>query len=194
MKEQNNPNLFPVTFTLEHVNGGYILTTRSDEEESNKVKLHKEVVSENAIAARIAQLLHFGSMNLDIPIVFRVEAYMDGEPQATPEVSDKLVEAKLAYLRFKSKDYPFSAILVLQDEEAGTLEILGPEAESVANSNNLPLSKTGGVSLLSFLNTPSGRKSLAGYCPQQALVPIPKEGVLNWYKASCKSSIKTENK
>ena len=56
-------NIYPLFFTLEHVNNGYILTARQVTGGVSDAGYCKEVVSEDKINARIGQLLHVEALS-----------------------------------------------------------------------------------------------------------------------------------
>ena len=67
MNQQNSP--FPLFFTLERVENGYILTAKENTGSlSQEPKFRKEVVAEDKISSRVGQLLNLEAMTKERPL------------------------------------------------------------------------------------------------------------------------------
>jgi len=178
------PTRFPLFFTVEHVNNGYVLTARDENTEEGKADTyHKEVVMEDKINARIGQLFHFDAFTNEYPISFRVEAISKNTYQmdcTTPP--DELIKAKLTFVHFHSKDLVGDTILALLIEDTQTIEIYGSDAEKAARNNNAQIVRVGGIPMLRFANTKDGKKLLASYCARTTVMSVKHEQVLKWYR------------
>jgi len=176
---------FPLFFTLEHVDNGYVLTTENitgDTAQNNPYR--REVVTEDKINARIGQLLHLDTMVKSFPIVFHVEVVSETAYKTDESVtSDSLMEAKLAFAHFQRKSNKVSKdiTIALLIEETQMIEIYGQEAENIARSNDLSISRVGGTSMVSVANTKEGKKLLASYCNRTTLVNVSLEKIKKWY-------------
>ena len=106
MNQQNSP--FPLFFTLERVENGYILTAKENTcSLSQEPKYRKEVVADDKICSRVGQLLNLEAMNKERPLLFHVEAVNEGTYKTDATVpSDNAAEAKLAFVHMKSKNIP----------------------------------------------------------------------------------------
>ena len=77
MNQQNSP--FPLFFTLERVENGYILTAKENTGSlSQEPKFRKEVVAEDKISSRVGQLLNLEAMTKERPLLFHIEAVNEG--------------------------------------------------------------------------------------------------------------------
>ena len=114
MNQQNSP--FPLFFTLERVENGYILTAKENTGSlSQEPKFRKEVVAEDKISSRVGQLLNLEAMTKERPLLFHVEAVNEGTYKTESDVpADHVMEAKLAFVHIKSKNIPADTVLVLQ--------------------------------------------------------------------------------
>lgn len=176
-------NVFPLYFTLERVDNGYILTAKEESGGLAEGNFRKEVVVDDKINARIGQLLRLDIMKKERPVAFRVEAVGEGTYKKENEIpSDELMEAKLAFVHFNSKGLDANTILSLLIDDAQVIEIYGTEAEKIARSNDLPLSKIGGIPILRFPNNKDGKKALASYAPRTTLMKITQKEVKEWYE------------
>ena len=102
MATQNK--IFPLFFTLERVDNGYILTVKEETAGLSEGGYRKEVVTDDKINSRIGQLLHLDTMVKEHPVVFRVEAVGEGTYKRESDMpSDELMEAKLAFVHFHGK-------------------------------------------------------------------------------------------
>lgn len=176
--------LFPLLFTLERVQNGYILTAKEDTGSLTKeAEFRKEVVTEDKINHRIGQLLHLDKMNNEQPVVFYVEHVSEKtyKNENEKEEPDDLMEAKLTFVHFnipKKSD----GVLVLNVTDSKTLEIIGKEAEDVAKANNLVISRSGKVPFLRFPDDAESKRAIAGYCNGRTnLMAITTEKIIKWY-------------
>ena len=177
-------NIYPLFFTLEDVNNGYILTARQVTGGVSDAGYCKEVVSEDKINARIGQLLHVEALSKEIPVVFHVEAIGEGTYQHDPEdPADGLMEAKLAYFHFSSRCVQEGAVLLLHFTDSRMIEVYGTEAERVAKANNLPLLRPGGIPLLQFPDTKEGKVSITSLFDKPTLVEVTSQKITDWYRS-----------
>jgi hypothetical protein len=191
-------NIYPLFFTLEHVNNGYILTARQVTGGVSDAGYCKEVVSEDKINARIGQLLHVEALSKEIPVVFHVEAIGEGTYQHDPEdPADGLMEAKLAYFHFSSRCVQEGAVLLLHFTDSKMIEVYGTEAERVAKANNLPLLRPSGIPLLQFPDTKEGKVSITSLFDKPTLVEVTSQKITDWYRTHLvqmeKKNSKTSN-
>lgn len=100
MKQQIST--FPLFFTLERVENGYILTAKGEAEGlTQEAQYRKEVVTGEMIDARIEHLLCLDTLKKEHPMVFHVEAI--GEKTYKIEDMpnrDNLMVAKLSFAHF----------------------------------------------------------------------------------------------
>lgn len=187
--------LFPMLFTLEHVENGYILTAKEESAGlSQEATYKKEVVAEDKINSRIGQLLHLDAMVKERPVVFHVEAVNKGTYDMGEKVlPDDNMEAKLAYVHFKSKDTDSEGIVVLLIKDTQCLEVYGADAEKLAKQNNLKLLRAGGIPFLRFPNTKEGNKLFYSYCPKLRLMEVTLAAIQEWYDSHRPSFEKKEN-
>jgi len=176
---------FPLFFTLEHVDNGYVLTTKDTSGSMmQKNPYRREVVTEDKINARIGQLLHLDSMSKSCPTVFHVEVVSETAYKTDETVTpDALMEAKLAFAHFQRDSNKVSndTTIALLIEDTQTIEIYGQEAENIARSNNIGITRIGGTSMVRFANTKDGKKLLASYCTRTTLVSVKEENITKWY-------------
>ena len=127
MNQQNSP--FPLFFTLERVENGYILTAKENTGSlSQEPKFRKEVVAEDKISSRVGQLLNLEAMTKERPLLFHVEAVNEGTYKTESDVpADHVMEAKLAFVHIKSKNIPADTVLVLQLTDTHSIEVCGRE-------------------------------------------------------------------
>ena len=112
MATQNK--IFPLFFTLERVDNGYILTAKEETAGLSEGGYRKEVVTDDKINSRIGQLLHLDTMVKEHPVVFRVEAVGEGTYKRESDMpSDELMEAKLAFVHFHGKGLESNSVLSL---------------------------------------------------------------------------------
>lgn len=180
MASQNN--IYPLSFTVERVRNGYILTAKEETGGLKEADFRKEVVSEDKINARIGQMLHLDAMVKEHPVVFHVEAVGETTYQLMSErPSDELTEAKLAYVHIGSKDIKDGSIISLLIKDTDTIEVYGIEAERAAKNNSLPLVRVDGVPVLSFPNTKDGKKALAACIGRTLLTEVSLQQLSDWY-------------
>ena len=193
MASQNN--IYPLFFTLERVNNGYILTAKEETGGLKDVTYRKEVVAEDKINARIGQILHLDAMVKEHPVVFHIEAVGESTYQVVSDrqTSDELTEAKLAYVHINSRNIKDGSVLSLLIRDSDTIEVYGVDAERAAKNNNIPLSRVNGVPLLSFPNTKEGKKSLSSCLGRTLLTEVSIEQLMIWY-ASHKVLMEKEEK
>lgn len=193
MAVQNN--IFPLFFTLERVHNGYILTAKEETGGVKEAAFRKEVVAEDKINSRIGQLLHLDAMVKERSVVFHVEAVGESTYQLESSLpADELMEAKLAYVHIGSRNCVDGSVMSLLVKDTNTIEVYGMEAERVAKINNLPLSRVGGVPMLSFPNTKEGKKSLSSYFGRTLLTEASNKEIMNWYASHKVCLEKTANK
>lgn len=193
MAVQNN--IFPLFFTLERVHNGYILTAKEETGGVKDATYRKEVVAEDKINTRIGQLLHLDAMVKERPVVFHVEAVGESTYQLESSLpADELMEAKLAYVHIGSKNCADGSVMSLLVKDTNTIEVYGMEAERVAKINNLPLSRAGGIPMLSFPNTKEGKKSLSSFFGRTLLTEASNKEIMNWYVNHKVCLEKTTNK
>lgn len=181
MNPQNSP--FPLFFTLERVENGYILTAKENTGSmTQEPKYKKEVVVEDKISSRVGQLLNLEAMTKERPLLFHVEAVNEGTYKTDSDTpADRVMEAKLAFVHIKSKDIPSDSVLVLQLTDIHTLEIYGDRAAKVAKENNIGITRVGGIPMLRFPDTKDGMKLLASYCKRTQVFTYTQKEVLQWY-------------
>lgn len=180
----NPNNIYPLFFTLEHVNNGYILTSKQNNGGIQDSVYCKEVVSEDKINNRIGQLLHLEALAKERPVVFHVEAIGESTYQLTPEdPADGLMEAKLAYFHFSSRCIPDDSVLLLHFTDSKMIEVYGTEAERVATANGLPLLRPAGIPFLQFPATKEGKVSVSRLFEKPTLVEVTSKKITDWYKA-----------
>lgn len=179
----NNNKVFPLRFTLERVENGYVLTSKKASGSPGKdASYSKEVVMDEKINSRIGQLLRLDTMPTEQQIVFYVEAVSEGIYKTDVEIdTDGLMEAKLAFAHFNNKT-PSESILALQFSDTNCLEIYGEDADKVAKQNNLSVARSGGIPFLRFPNTKDGKRNLATLTNGKlALMEVSSDTVKKWY-------------
>lgn len=177
-------NLFPLFFTIERVENGYILTTKSESSGiTQEPKYLKEIVTEDKIRNRIGELLHLDALKKEYPVVFHVEAVSESAyKQEDTYGKDELIEAKLAYAHFHSRTNAEDCFTALLIEDDNVIELYANDALSIAKANDLRIARIGGVAVLSFPNTKDGKKMLASCCPKANLIQAEKSTILSWYE------------
>lgn len=177
-------NFFPIFFTLEHVNNGYILTAKEDNGGMKKATYQKEVVMENDIDERIGRLLRLSALKKDKPVVFHVETAAEGTYQFGDDLpGDALADAKLAYVHFNSRHYTDGSVVALHVKDSDTIEVWGADAEKASGNNGIPLTRVGGIPMLTFPNTKEGRNSLSACFSQIKLNPTSHDELQKWYQS-----------
>lgn len=176
-------NSFPLYFTLEHVDNGYILTAKDDTGSlTQEAAFRKEVVTEDKIHARIGQLFHPDALNKEFPVVFRIEAAGLNTYKTDDEVpTDNLMEAKVAYAHFVPKNISNDTVVALVIEDTQTVEVYGLDAENIAKRNNIKVIRSGGIPLLRFPYSKDGQKHLASMCAKISIHNVTHKEVLQWY-------------
>ncbi len=175
---------FPLFFTLERVDNGYILTAKEETGGLSDGGYRKEVVIDDKINSRIGQLLHLDTMVKEHPVVFHVEAVGEKTYEHDDGASvDELMEAKLAFAHFHSKGLESNGVLSLLFDEEQTIEIYGADAERIAKSNDLGVTKVGGIPVLRFSSNKEGKLALASYVPRPTLLKVSQGDVLKWYES-----------
>ena len=162
-------NSFPLFFTLERVDNGYILSSKEETGSlTQEATFRKEVVAEDKIHSRIGQLLHPDALVKEHPVVFRVEAVSENTYKSEEGVQvESLMEAKLAFAHFKSKNIPPGTVLALLVEDTKSIEFYGLEAEKIAEMNNLKVIRS--------------QKHLASLCTNMTVMNTSHEKILQWY-------------
>lgn len=175
---------FPLFFTLEKVNKGYILTAKEDNGGLKEATYQKEVVTENEIEVRIGKLLKLSALTPNQVAVFHVEAVGADVYQIDNELpTNELTEAKLAYVHFNGNKVNGQSVIALQIKDTDTLEVWGEDASKAAKNNNIPLTRVGGIPVLVFPNTKDGRNALSACFNHIDLNPTSHEKLLQWYKS-----------
>ena len=166
MNQQNSP--FPLFFTLERVENGYILTAKENTGSlSQEPKFRKEVVAEDKISSRVGQLLNLEAMTKERPLLFHVEAVNEGTYKTEGDVpADHVMEAKLAFVHIKSKNIPADTVLVLQLTDTHSIEVCGDKAEKP---------------VLRLPDNKDGKKLLASFCNRPQLLTTTQKEILQWY-------------
>ncbi|MEL4865082.1 MULTISPECIES: hypothetical protein [Bacteroides] len=175
--------LFPLLFTLERVENGYILTSKEEGGSLTKeAEFRKEVVIEDKINARIGQLLHLDKMNKEQPVVFYVEHVNENTYKSETEVEpDATMDAKLHFIHFNAPKKN-DGTLVLHIKDTNQLEIYGAEAEAIAKANNLALLRSVKTPYLRFAASVEGKKALAAYCNGRlSLMEVTTSQISKWY-------------
>ena len=182
MNQQNSP--FPLFFTLERVENGYILTSKENTGSlSQEPKYRKEVVAEDKISSRVGQLLNLEAMTKERPLLFHVEAVNEGTYKTDSTVpADHVMEAKLAFVHVKSKNIPADTVLVLQLTDIHTIELCGDKAEKIAKGNDISITRAGGIPLLRLPDNKDGMKLLASCCKHPQLLTTTQKEILQWYE------------
>lgn len=182
-------NIFPLFFTLEKVQKGYILTAKEDTGGMKEATFKKEVVTDAEINSRIGRLLHLDALTDELPTHFRVDGISEGTFELTKERDgDELSEAKLAFVNIHGKDIKDGTVLVLHVKDTNTLEVVGSEAEKAARENNMPLTRVGGIPMLVLPNSKESSKVLIACFTNISLHDITHQQVLEWYE---KNRVKT---
>ena len=186
-------NNFPLFFTLERVDNGYILAAKEETGSlTQEAEFRKEVVTEDKIHARIGQLLHPDALMKEHPVVFRVEAISENNYKTDENIQvEGLMEAKLAFAHFKSKGLPADTILALLIEDTKMIEVYGLEAERMAARNNIKVVRSSGIPMLRFPNSKDGQKHLASLGTRMTLMNVTQEQILQWYASH---QVEMENK
>ena len=186
-------NNFPIFFTLERVDNGYIFTAKEETGSlTQEAAFRKEVVTEDKIHARIGQLLHPDALMKENPVIFRVEAINENTYKTDENIQvEGLMEAKLAFAHFKSKGLPADTIQALLIEDTKMIEVYGLEAERMAARNNMKVIRSSGIPMLRFPNTKDGQKHLATLCTRMTLLEVSQEQILQWYASH---QVEMENK
>lgn len=176
-------NNFPLFFTLERVDNGYILAAKEETGSlPQEAEFRKEVVTEDKIHARIGQLIHPDALMKEHPVVFRVEAISENTYKTEEIIQvEGLMEAKLAFAHFKSKGLPADTILALLIEDTRMIEVYGLEAERLAARNNIKVVRSSGIPMLRFPNSKDGQKHLASLGTRMTLMNVTQEQILQWY-------------
>ena len=176
-------NSFPLYFTLERVDNGYILTAKEESGSlTQEAVFRKEVVTEDKIHSRIGQLLHPDALNKEFPVVFRIEAAGLNTYKTDVEApTDNLMEAKVAYAHFVPKNISNDTVVALVIEDTQTVEVYGLDAENIAKRNNIKVIRSGGIPLLRFPYSKDGQKHLASMCAKISIHNVTHREVLQWY-------------
>ena len=176
-------NTFPMSFTLERVDNGYILTSMDNGNSIADPIERKEVVIDDKINARIGQLLNLSTMKKELPIVFHIEAISESAyRQGKDAPTDFKTESLLAYYHYRSRKLTDGSVLILQIAESNTLEVYGEAAErAAANCNSLHLSRIGNAAVLKLENTKEGMKTLASCISKSSLLATSLKEIEKWY-------------
>ena len=183
MATNQQTNTFPLFFTLERVDNGYILKCKEETAGlTHEAQWRKEVVLDDKIDQRIGHLLHLDTMKKELPITFFVEAVTENTYKFEGDdgiKQDDLLQAKLLFYQFQLKNYKDDVVLCLQVGD--TIEIYGSNAEKLAISNPDFLIRVGGVHMMRFPNNKDGKKQISTLRPQVTLLSATEEQIVNWY-------------
>lgn len=173
---------FPIFFTLERVENGYILTSKDDTASLTEEAVYrKEVVTEDNIEKRIGRLLCLSAMVKEHPLGFYVEAtgvntYNAGDMGSTSE----LMLAKTTYYHMLQKGNREGEIICLAVKDSGTIEVYGYEAERMAVNLKITPKRSGAIPYLVFPDDKDGRKAVAGCGFAVKVATATHEQILSW--------------
>lgn len=72
---------------------------------------------------------------------------------------------------------------MLQITDTNMLEIYGRDAESIAEENDIALSRADGIPFLRYPNNKDGVKTLASYVKNPAVVRASEAQIMEWYNS-----------
>lgn len=176
--------LFPVTFVLERVKNGFVLTSKQEATSMlNAPKYEKEVVISENIYTRVGKLLNIDSLIPEHPVVY----YVDSITQKSYENSltstvDPGIQVKLRYCQFfrVSKRIPKDTLILLNIKETKTLEMYGQDAETAAKSGNIQVKRSGSISYLILPSDSEGRKAFSRYYNKISIVDASLGEIMEW--------------
>ena len=193
MNQQNNT--FPLFFTLERVENGYILKCKEESAGlSGEASIRKEIVVEDKIDQRIGHLLKLDTMKKEVPLTFFVEAITENTYKFDDEgiKADDLTRMRLKFYQFHLKNYKDDVVLGLKNVDSNTIEIYGSNAEKLALSNNLNLIRIDGIHMLRFPVTKDIMKQIGTYRPQVTLMTVKDEDIVKWNNTHQIGNLATE--
>ena len=178
-------NTFPLFFTLERVENGYILKCKEESTGlSQESKWRKEIVTDDKIDQRIGHLLHLDTMKKEVPLTFFVEAITENTYKIDDDVKpDELMKAKLQFYQYQLKNYREDQVLALKIPDSNTIEIYGSNAEKLSINDSSHLIRVMGIHMMRFMDNKEGRKLLGTFRPQVTLLTVTEEKMLGWYKS-----------
>lgn len=178
-------NTFPLFFTLERVENGYILKCKEESTGlSQEAKWRKEIVTDDKIDQRIGHLLHLDTTKKEVPLTFFVEAITENTYKFDDDVKpDELMKAKLQFYQYQLKNYREDQVLALKIPDSNTIEIYGSNAEKLSINDSSYLIRVMGIHMMRFMDNKEGRKLLGTFRPQVTLLTISEEKMLDWYKS-----------
>ena len=176
-------NSFPLFFTLERMDNGYVLTSKVEAEGLTQESTYrKEVVVNEKIDARIGHLLCLDALVKEHPVVFHVEAVGENtyKIEDMPD-RENLMVAKLSFAHFNARKYPADSVIVLHIEDTNMIEVYGRDAERIADTNGVSLMRIGGIPLLRFPNNKEGMRTMATLVKNSSLVRVTESQIMDWY-------------
>lgn len=178
-------NTFPLFFTLERVENGYILKCKEESTGlSQEAKWRKEIVTDDKIDQRIGHLLHLDTMKKEVPLTFFVEAITENTYKFDDDVKpDELMKAKLQFYQYQLKNYREDQVLALKIPDSNTIEIYGSNAEKLSINDSSYLIRVMGIHMMRFMDNKEGRKLLGTFRPQVTLLTVTEEKMLEWYNS-----------
>lgn len=178
-------NTFPLFFTLERVENGYILKCKEESTGlSQEAKWRKEIVTDDKIDQRIGHLLHLDTMKKEVPLTFFVEAITENTYKFDDDVKpDELMKAKLQFYQYQLKNYREDQVLALKILDSNTIEIYGSNAEKLSINDSSYLIRVMGIHMMRFMDNKEGRKLLGTFRPQVTLLTVTEEKMLEWYNS-----------
>lgn len=198
MTMDTQANIYPMYFTLERVENGFVLTAKEQQlSPAQEPKMIKEVVMNEKIDARLGQLLRVGSLIKERPTLFRVEALNIGTYNIDQDDDgDENVIANQAYVNFMSRKYDSGIVVALELKDKGYVEIYGQTALQIGNANSIPIQRSCGIPFLRFSNSKDGMKQFSSYCTNVSLQSATQEDINKWYKShkvELEKEVKAEN-
>ena len=177
-------NIFPMFFTLERVDNGYILSYKETGDTIKQNPSRKEVVTEENIQVRIGQLLRLDTLKKSLPIVFHVEAISEcaNKTGDGSTAYDNSIEVKLAFYNFKKRDIAPNELLVLHIIDDDSVNIYGPEADNFALNNGMKCARIGKVPVLQFNNSKEGKKIVSQGGRRINWIDATEESIKNWHE------------
>ena len=177
-------NIFPMFFTLERVDNGYILAYKETGSTIKQNTSHKEVVTEDKISTRIGQLLKLDTLKKEMPIVFHIEAVTESTYKESDGGIgyDNSIETKLAFYNFTKRNIPLDDLLVLHITDDDTANIYGAEAETFAKSNDMKCTRVGKVPVLQFSTSKEGKKAVTQGGRHIHWLDVSEESIKKWYE------------
>ena len=178
-------NTFPLFFTLERVENGYILKCKEESTGlSQEAKWRKEIVTDDKIDQRIGHLLNLDTMKKEVPLNFFIAAITENTYKFDDDVKpDELMKAKLQFYQYQLKNYREDQVLALKIPDSNTIEIYGSNAEKLSINDSSYLIRVMGIHMMRFMDNKEGRKLLGTFRPQVTLLTVTEEKMLEWYNS-----------